>query len=119
MVCSRSYRLIPGFFFNFVLNMVLTGRGFDEWTSMFFISSLTHGIGELLVSYMIFSYFIDYLIALSYLYRTGSTSKIKERLQFFIEKELLLIILIIFISAVLEVLVSNRILMHLFERSFL
>lgn len=109
--------LFPIFCFNFVLNMVTTGRGFNDLSGLFFRSSLSHGVGELLVCYIIFSYYVDYLGSIYNLYKTGSTNKIVDCICNFLKKDFLLILIILLVSAVLEVFVSNRILIYLYERS--
>lgn len=91
---------------NFVFSMILAGIQYGNNT--YHLSSISHGVGELLVTFIIFCYSIDYVLALIHLYKTGEKKAILNRFKFFIKEELLFITGILLISAILEVIVSNQ-----------
>ncbi|ELC8450795.1 stage II sporulation protein M [Clostridium perfringens] len=102
------------FVFKFVIGMVMAGKEFYGGARIYFLSSLSHGVCELLIVFLIFSYSIDFLIALIDLYKTGDKTQVVSVIKKFFKEKFFIILLLLIISSILEVYVSNRIITFLF-----
>ncbi|ELC8454858.1 stage II sporulation protein M, partial [Clostridium perfringens] len=78
---------------------------------IYFFSSLSHGVCELLIGFIIFSYSIDFYISIFDLYKTGNSSLLIFTLKKFFKFYFFIILILLLISAFLEVYVSNRIIL--------
>ena len=86
----------------------------SENPASYYLSSLTHGIGELIVCYIIADFSIKHLYILFLLITDKVTSeKLKAFYVHTIKKTLPLCMVLLFISSLLEVYLSNRIYYHL------
>lgn len=94
-----------------MIDMVLAGKKFFFDERIYFFSSLSHGVCELLIGFIIFSYSIDFYIYLFYLYKTGDNSILIFRLKKFLKFDFFIILILLLVSAFLEVYVSNRIIL--------
>lgn len=101
------------FIFKFMIDMVLAGKKFFFDERIYFFSSLSHGVCELLIGFIIFSYSIDFYIYLFHLYKTGNSSMLVFRLKKFLKFDFFIILILLLVSAFLEVYVSNRIILFL------
>lgn len=92
----------------------MAGKEFYGGARIYFLSSLSHGVCELLIVFLIFSYSIDFLIALIDLYKTGDKTQVVSVIKKFFKEKFFIILLLLIISSILEVYVSNRIITFLF-----
>jgi hypothetical protein len=77
--------------------------------TLYYSSSITHGLGELIVSFFVLLFTVQQLYCFYLFFKHKETTQLKLLYKKLLKNYLPLSILILFISAILEVYVSNRI----------
>ncbi|MGI1814132.1 hypothetical protein [Priestia sp. TGN 0903] len=73
----------------------------------YYLSSLTHGLGELVVGFLVYYFTIEQLLAWIHFFRTRDNTKLKELYLYSLKKVIPLITIILIFSALCEVYISN------------
>jgi hypothetical protein len=101
------------FILKFIYSMGQAPHGTDISTFWYYTSSLTHGFGELLVSFIVFMFTIKQFYFFYLFLRTKDTSDLKRLYKGLLKRYIPFSILILCLSALFEVYLSNRIIVNI------
>jgi hypothetical protein len=109
MLISSIFGISLLFIYNFIFNMgraaIISGIN----PIIYYFSSLSHGICEILIMFFIFVFTIEHFLAVIHCFKTNDYIRLKELYIIFLPKFFPKIILILFLAAFIEVFVSNKI----------
>ncbi|MDR6999445.1 hypothetical protein J2Y67_001892 [Neobacillus niacini] len=101
------------FIFKFIYSMGQAPHNTEIDGFWYYLSSIAHGVGEIIVSFIVFMFTIKQFYFFYLFLKTKQANDLKRLYIELLKKYIPISIIILFISAIFEVYISNRIILNI------